>query len=222
VLVDDVKSVTANFQGGGFALSVTKAGTGDGTVTSDPAGIDCGATCGANYPSGTVVTLTATPDAGSVFIGWSGACTGSGSCVVTMDAAKSVTATFNTNGTSGGLDFYTVTPCRVLDTRTGAALASGVQRTFPVTGLCGIPADAVAVSLNVTAVSPPAEGFITLFPGDGQLPPTSTLNLVAGKTRANNAVLGLATDASGTLAAQAFLSNGGEVDLLVDVNGYLK
>ena len=168
------------------------------------------------------MTLTATPEAGSVFAGWSGACTGTGDCVVTMDAVKSVTATFNTNGTSGGLNFYTVTPCRVLDTRSGLALSSGVPRTIPVAGLCGIPSDAVAVSLNVTAVGPSAEGFITLYPGNGQLPPTSTLNLVAGKTRANNAVLGLATDASGTLQAQAFLSDGGHVDLLVDVNGYLK
>jgi hypothetical protein len=222
VLVDDVKSVTANFQGSGFALTVTKAGSGIGTVTSDPPGIDCGATCGANYPSGTVVTLTAMPGAGSVFSSWSGACTGTGSCVVTMNAAKSVTATFDTTGAAGGLNFYTVTPCRVLDTRAGAALSSGVPTTFPVAGLCGIPADAVAVSLNVTAIAPASEGFVTLFPGNAQMPPTSTLNLVPGKTRANNAVLGLATNNSGTLKAQAFLSGGGEVDLLVDVNGYLK
>jgi len=133
-----------------------------------------------------------------------------------------VTATFNTSGAAGGLNFYTITPCRVLDTRSGAALSSGVPRVIPVAGLCGIPSDAVAVSLNVTAIAPGSEGFVTLYPGNGQLPPTSTLNLVAGKTRANNAVLGLATDNSGTLAAQAFLSNGGQVDLLVDVNGYLK
>jgi hypothetical protein len=223
VLVDAAKSVTASFQGQGFALTVTKAGSGTGTVTSDPAGIDCGATCGANYPDGTMVTLTAAPDAGAVFSGWSGACTGTGSCVVTMSAAKSVTATFDPNGTAGGLSFYTVTPCRVLDTRsTGPALASGTPRTIQVAGVCGIPSDAVAVSLNVTAVAPPAEGFVTLFPGNSPVPATSTLNLIPGKTRANNAVLALATNASGTLAAQAFLSNGGQVDLLVDVNGYLK
>jgi hypothetical protein len=140
-----------------------------------------------------------------------------------MSAAKSVTATFDPNGTAGGLSFYTVTPCRVLDTRsTGPALASGTPRTIQVAGVCGIPSDAVAVSLNVTAVAPPAEGFVTLFPGNSPVPATSTLNLIPGKTRANNAVLALATNASGTLAAQAFLSNGGQVDLLVDVNGYLK
>ena len=79
---------------GDFTLSVSKDGTGTGTVTSAPLGINCGATCSANYADGTSVTLTPTPDAGSTFTSWSGACTGSGSCVVSMTAAKSVTATF--------------------------------------------------------------------------------------------------------------------------------
>jgi hypothetical protein len=78
------------------ALTVAKSGTGTGTVTSGPAGINCGSTCSATFASGTAVTLAATADAGSTFAGWSGACTGTGICTVTMDAAKSVTATFNT------------------------------------------------------------------------------------------------------------------------------
>ena len=79
----------------GFALTVTPAGSGTGTVASTPAGISCGATCAANFNSGSSVSLAATPSTGSIFAGWSGACTGTGSCSVTMDAAKSVTATFN-------------------------------------------------------------------------------------------------------------------------------
>jgi hypothetical protein len=75
-------------------LTVTKTGTGTGSVTSDPAGIDCGATCDAAFDAGAQVTLTATPSAGSTFTGWSGECTGSGSCVVTMDADKDAQATF--------------------------------------------------------------------------------------------------------------------------------
>jgi uncharacterized repeat protein (TIGR02543 family) len=74
---------------------VTRAGAGTGTVTSNPAGIDCGADCGESYPIGTVVTLSATADAGSTFTGWSGACTGTAaSCAVTMDAAQTATAAF--------------------------------------------------------------------------------------------------------------------------------
>jgi hypothetical protein len=77
-------------------LAVTKTGTGTGTLTSAPAAITCGNTCSASFNSGTGVTLTATPDTGSTFSGWSGACTGSGACTVTVNAAKSVTATFKT------------------------------------------------------------------------------------------------------------------------------
>jgi hypothetical protein len=76
-------------------LTVSNAGTGGGTVTSSPAGINCGTTCNASFATGTVVTLTATPSVGSIFTGWSGGgCSGTGTCVVTMNAAQSVTATF--------------------------------------------------------------------------------------------------------------------------------
>jgi hypothetical protein len=93
--MDAAKSVTATFNLVPYTLTVTKAGTGSGTVTSSPAGISCGADCSETYNSGTVVTLSQTAAAGSTFAGWSGACTGTGSCQVTMSAAKSVTATFN-------------------------------------------------------------------------------------------------------------------------------
>ncbi len=77
------------------ALTTTKAGTGTGTVTSLPAGIACGATCVAEVDYLAPVTLTATAAAGSRFAGWSGeACSGTGTCAVAMDAARSVIATF--------------------------------------------------------------------------------------------------------------------------------
>lgn len=79
-----------------YTLSVSRQGAGSGTVTSSPAGINCGSTCSASFAASTPVTLTAQAAAGSTFAGWSGACTGTGSCTVTMDAAKSVTASFNT------------------------------------------------------------------------------------------------------------------------------
>jgi hypothetical protein len=78
-----------------YPLSVSKTGTGSGTVTSAPAGINCGSTCSANYSSGTWVTLTASAGSGSTFAGWSGPCSGTGTCMVSMAAAQSVTATFN-------------------------------------------------------------------------------------------------------------------------------
>jgi hypothetical protein len=78
-----------------FPLTVSKAGTGSGTITSTPAGISCGTSCSGIYASGTALTLTATPAPGSTFAGWSGGgCTGTGSCTVTLNAATEVTATF--------------------------------------------------------------------------------------------------------------------------------
>jgi hypothetical protein len=76
------------------ALTVAKAGSGSGTVTSNPAGITCGSTCTHGYTLGAGVVLTATPASGSSFAGWSGACSGTGTCSVTMSQARSVTATF--------------------------------------------------------------------------------------------------------------------------------
>jgi predicted outer membrane repeat protein len=76
-------------------LSIYKNGTGDGTVTSAPPGLDCGDTCIASFTQGSSVTLTAVPIAGSTFSGWSGDCSNAGDCVLTIDAAKSVTATFD-------------------------------------------------------------------------------------------------------------------------------
>jgi dipeptidyl aminopeptidase/acylaminoacyl peptidase len=78
-----------------FTLTVTKKGTGTGTVGSSPAGIACGTDCSQSYPSGTVVTLRARPATRSVFTGWGGACSGTGTCLVTMDAPKTATATFS-------------------------------------------------------------------------------------------------------------------------------
>jgi hypothetical protein len=78
-------------------LTVILSGTGQGTVTSVPVGIDCMPDCSEDYEVGTVVTLTAAAENGSTFAGWQGPCSGTGSCVVTMDQAQTVTAVFNTN-----------------------------------------------------------------------------------------------------------------------------
>ncbi len=81
--------------GGSETLTVSKDGTGSGTVSSAPAGIDCGGDCSEDYAADTVVTLTAVAADGSDFTGWAGGgCSGTGTCVVTMSSAQSVTATF--------------------------------------------------------------------------------------------------------------------------------
>ena len=96
VTIDGPKVVRALFEIPKFTLDVTRAGTGAGSITSAPMGIDCGSECSFDYDIDTMVTLTATAAAGSTFEGWTGDCTGLAlDCVVTMDAARSVTATFD-------------------------------------------------------------------------------------------------------------------------------
>jgi hypothetical protein len=95
VTMDQARSVTALFMSATQPLSIVKQGGGSGTVTSSPAGIDCGSDCSGTYVTGSFVVLTAAPDSGSNFAGWDGAgCSGTGTCTVAMTAAQSVTATF--------------------------------------------------------------------------------------------------------------------------------
>ena len=88
------------------------------------------------------------------------------------------------------LDFYTLNPCRLFDTRNaggptgGAPLTCGADYTFTIVGgACGVPADAKAVSLNVTVTSPTAQGNVRLFASGTPAPLVSTQNYVAGQTR---------------------------------------
>lgn len=76
-----------------FVLTITK--TGNGTITSNPSGINCGTSCSANFSNNTSVTLTATSVTGNTFAGWTGACSGTGTCTVSMTAARTVGATFS-------------------------------------------------------------------------------------------------------------------------------
>jgi hypothetical protein len=95
----DTATVTLTV-GARFALTTAK--TGNGRVTSAPPGIDCGATCVAEFAAGTSVTLTAIPDPGWTFAGWSGPCGGIGICTVIVDAAKTVGADFLPPPPTGG------------------------------------------------------------------------------------------------------------------------
>lgn len=89
-------STTANFAINSYPLIITKAGTGTGTITSGPAGINCGATCSYNFNYNTLVILTASSSANSSFSGWSGGvCSGTGTCNTTVTGTTTVTANFN-------------------------------------------------------------------------------------------------------------------------------
>jgi uncharacterized repeat protein (TIGR01451 family) len=123
-------------------------------------------------------------------------------------------------------NYFTVQPCRLLDTRSGGSggpMISGVARVFSASGFCGIPADAVAISINLAVVNITGDGFLTLYPGNAAVPTASTINFHAGGfTLSNNALVPLATNATGTYGARSAIGGGGGVDLVVDVVGYFK
>jgi hypothetical protein len=77
-----------------YNLTVAATGPGTGTVVSNTAGINCGGDCSEDYAEGTRITLTAAPGVGSIFRGWSGACSGTRKCKLRMDGPKNVTAVF--------------------------------------------------------------------------------------------------------------------------------
>jgi hypothetical protein len=122
-------------------------------------------------------------------------------------------------GSTAG-SFFTVTPCRLLDTRSGSPLTSDAPATLTVQGACGIPATAHAVALNVTVVGPTGQGDLTLYPSDQPRPTSSTLNFSGAQLRANNAVIALGAD--GKLKLYPFVLGSGSVHVLVDVSGYFE
>jgi hypothetical protein len=97
VSMSQARAVTASFSPNVFGLTVTKLGTGNGVISSSPVGISCGAACQASFAAGSTVTLTASPEPGSLFVGWSGDCSGTGTCQLTMSGARSTSATFASN-----------------------------------------------------------------------------------------------------------------------------
>ncbi len=204
------------------ALAVSTGGAGNGLVSSSPSGIDCGSSCSALFASGTPVTLTATPDGTSRFAGWIGeGCFGTDPCTLTMDGAKSVSATFLPAAGSG---FFALTPCRVVDTRNATgpwgapALEAGGTRTFQIAGRCGVPAEAIAVALNVTVTNATAAGSLSVYPGTGPGPATDTVTFATARPRANNTTMGLV----GGVVSVADRQATGTVDLIVDVSGYFR
>jgi hypothetical protein len=130
-----------------YALNVTREGAGSGTIVSLPGGIDCGTLCSASYTAGSVVTLIAAPVAGSTFIGWNGACSGTDACQVTLSADQSVSATFV---------HFTLSS---IVTAAKAGTGSGTVTSSP-TGLdCGAVCSAVFPAGTVlTLIATPATG----------------------------------------------------------------
>jgi hypothetical protein len=237
--------------GGSVIYSITLANSGSqpqgdrpgnelsDTLSSDLTLLAASATAGSATISGNTVS-------------WNGSIPASGSVGITINARTNLgtalrtihnQATFaydrNADGSNessgatnmasfqvgtGRTNFYTVTPCRIVDTRNPAgpvgapALSANAPRQFPITGYCGIPSTAKAVSLNVTIVFPTASGSVTLYPAFILPTGTNSISYSAGQVRANNAVLPLNAGQLSAVAGQA----AGTVDLIIDVNGYFQ
>ena len=119
------------------------------------------------------------------------------------------------------LPFVAVAPCRLVDTRgngaplTGGFLPSATVRSYTLAGVCNIPADAKAISLNATVVNPVGPGFLTLWPEGGAFPPVSSLNYLGNDVIVNAAVVPLS--ATGGISVALGVSGG---DVILDTNGY--
>lgn len=160
-----------------------------------------------------------------LFVRWSQGGAGA-QTLVTPGSPASYLATFQLASDESAPNFFTLTPCRLVDTRRpagalgGPALAGGQERVFPLVDSCGVSATAIALAVNVTIVGPTAAGFLQLFNSDEVGTATSTINFRAGATRANNAVVRLSN--SGNLTALAAVPPAQSVHLVIDVVGWFE
>ena len=177
------QSVGATFNGPP-TVNVGLVGTGSGTVTSTPAGINCpAAQCSSTFPSGTPVTLTATPGSGSGFDGWSGPCTGAGSCSFHVTSDQSVGATFDLPDFAvnvSPLEAPTIVP----GGRATFSIAIGGQGGFntAVSLQCTSPsAQGVNCSLSTTSVKPGGSASLTVTTTG----PSAAVTPLPGSTRSS-------------------------------------
>jgi hypothetical protein len=203
-----------------YLLSLSHTGSGSDPVASPPSSAGCAP---GRYLIGSV-QLTASPAPGWVVAGWTGTFYDPGPPAEAHYAGvgygdHAVSVAYQPSG------FYTLTPCRLLDTRgpsgeIGAAFQPFERRHyifFPPGG-CGQPASATALSLNVTVTDPTAPGFLRLFsPLLASAPITSNINFGTGQTRANNAIVGVYY--YGLMVQN---DSAGTVQVIVDVNGYFQ
>ncbi len=162
-------------------------------------------------------------EGGSFFAAWQSTPTAATGAVVTARTAS-----------LQEMRFYSVTPCRLVDTRNpagplgGPILTSGQVRNFPLlsSSCTGIPASARALSVNLTLVTPVTAGSVVTYPGDAPTPGINSVSVEAAQVRASNTILLLALGGNGSAnVLPTFAPNGsnpGKVHFLIDVNGYFQ
>lgn len=187
---------------------------------------------GANFQNGATVTFAGAPVAAS-FLGSTqlsfttpAHATGTVGVVVTNPDTGSGTlaSAYFYVPPPVATDFYTLSPCRVFDTRNangpqgGPQLAPSGERSFPVAGQCGVPANAVAVAGNLAVITPSASGNLSVYPGNAFFLGTSVLSFPGGTNLASNLLMRLATDGTGTIKIRN--GSAGNSHVIFDVVGY--
>ena len=150
----------------------------------------------------------------------------------TLVAAVLALLTVSAAEAAGPYQFFSVTPCRIVDTRNapgitgGPALTAGSPRNFPIDvapAACGVPNTAKAATLNVTIVGPTADGFLTIWPFNTSLPTVSTINASAGEPAlANGAIVPLTVDPNFNVSVVYGTAGGGTANVILDVTGYFQ
>lgn len=213
--------------GAGQCARVQIAGTG--SVPADATGVvvnltvarATAATFLTAYPTGAArpTTSSVNADAGQVVANLAQLALGPDGSITlfnnrgTTSVDLDVVGYFGSASTAG---YATLPPTRVLDTRsTGSPLGPGEVRQLPVAGQAGVPADATAVVLNLTAVNPTATSYLTAYPDGVARPFVSNLNMLAGQTVPNLVTVGV-----GAGGAIDLVNNQGRSDVLADVVGY--
>ncbi|MFE4257627.1 hypothetical protein [Streptomyces sp. NPDC056883] len=206
-------SIPAGVTAVALNITVTNAATA-GHVIAYASGTKRPETSNVNFVKGQTV-----PNLAIVPVGEDGYVELANRSLGSVDLIADVTGYFSRTAADG---FTSVEPTRLVDTRQGlgaSTVAPGPQKTFgvQVTGAAGLPATGVtAVSLNVTVVNPDQAGHLTVFPGGGQAPSTSSVNFTAGQTVANAVIVPVGPDGRISIRHASFGYSG----VIVDVTGY--
>jgi uncharacterized repeat protein (TIGR02543 family) len=203
------------------------------TLDTDPPGLDLtlnGSPVTAPFSftswEGWVLNVQAPNQDGYVFAGWEDDSLATTPRQLPTPASPATyTAVFQVSETGAQADYFTLTPCRIVDTRGpagltgGPALAAGQTRTFPITGFCGVPPTARAVAVNVTVITPSTAGHLRIWPADDAGTGVGALSFVAGAVRANHLLLPLG--AAGDLDVLCAIPSG-TAHVAIDVTGYFE
>jgi List-Bact-rpt repeat protein len=203
----------ATFTQDNYTLTVSMSG--QGSITSTDGFINCPGMCSHTYLSLTQIVLNAVPASGWTFSGWSGGCSGVGACRLTLLSNTGVSAYFMRPGS--GLQFTTVDPCRLVDTRqTGTPVQGGTSQDFaiPQLGGCNIPSSATAYSLNVTVVPYGPMRYLTVWPAGLAQPNVSITNSPDGRVKAAATVVQAGTGGAISIYAKD------TTNVILDINGY--